>query len=202
MPPQQQRSEETRARLLDAAEACFARDGYDATGVAEICQAAGVSKGAFYHHFESKHSVFTALLDRWLAGIDEQLAVLDAQDGLVPQRLRGMAIVADQTLRHVDERWVLFLEFWSRAARDPETWRVTIQPLYRYRSRLVALVGQGIAEGSLAVVEPQAAANAIIALAIGQFVQAVLDPAGVDGEQAMLAGVEILLGGLERRQEP
>ena len=58
----QQRSEETRTHILKAALDLFSKNGYDATSVANICQAAGVSKGAFYHHFASKHSVFQALL--------------------------------------------------------------------------------------------------------------------------------------------
>ena len=37
---------ETRSRILQAAEECFTRYGYDSTGVAEICKAASVSKGA------------------------------------------------------------------------------------------------------------------------------------------------------------
>ncbi|MCX6071787.1 MAG: helix-turn-helix domain containing protein, partial [Chloroflexi bacterium] len=56
----------TEARILDAAAECFGRRGYDATGVADLCETAGVSKGAFYHHFPSKQAVFMALLNRWL----------------------------------------------------------------------------------------------------------------------------------------
>ncbi|MCJ7737907.1 MAG: TetR/AcrR family transcriptional regulator [Anaerolineae bacterium] len=52
--PTQQRSQATQTSILDAAAAAFAEQGYDATGVAEICKRAGVSKGAFYYHFESK----------------------------------------------------------------------------------------------------------------------------------------------------
>jgi len=62
----QQRSEETYSRILDAAAASFARNGYERTGVAEICHAAGISKGAFYYHFSSKQALFLALLQRWL----------------------------------------------------------------------------------------------------------------------------------------
>ena len=50
----QQRGEETHNRILDAAMEAFARDGYDDTSVAEICNLAGVTKGGFYHHFPSK----------------------------------------------------------------------------------------------------------------------------------------------------
>jgi len=72
----QQRGEETRKRLLDAAQEAFALYGYDGTSVAEICRRTGVTKGAFYHHFPSKQDVFLELLERWLEGVNAQLAAL------------------------------------------------------------------------------------------------------------------------------
>jgi AcrR family transcriptional regulator len=62
----QQRGEETRSHILDVAGELFAERGYDATSVAGICARAGVTKGAFYHHFKSKQAVFLELRDRWL----------------------------------------------------------------------------------------------------------------------------------------
>jgi AcrR family transcriptional regulator len=67
----------TRVRIIDAAEALFSEQGYAATSIKQICRSAGVSIGSFYHHFEDKAAVTTALLDRanerfaaTLAGID------------------------------------------------------------------------------------------------------------------------------------
>ena len=57
------RSSQTRTAIIDSATRCFVREGYDSTGVAEICENAGVSKGAFYYHFESKEAVFLELID-------------------------------------------------------------------------------------------------------------------------------------------
>ena len=62
----QRRGQESRERILEAAQLCFAQDGYNATGVAQICRRAGLSKGAFYHHFATKQAVFLELLNRWL----------------------------------------------------------------------------------------------------------------------------------------
>ena len=58
----EQRREETRAALLEAATQAFSDRGYDATGVAELCRRAGVSKAAFYYHFERKQAIFMAML--------------------------------------------------------------------------------------------------------------------------------------------
>ena len=46
-----------RARVLGAAVDLFARQGYDATSVAEVVTQAGVAKGGFYHHFASKEAL-------------------------------------------------------------------------------------------------------------------------------------------------
>lgn len=49
---------ETREKLLETALALIWQSNYSVVGVNEICKQAGVTKGAFYHHFESKASLF------------------------------------------------------------------------------------------------------------------------------------------------
>jgi AcrR family transcriptional regulator len=52
----------TRATLIDVATELFASRGYEATVIPAVLQAAGVSRGALYHHFESKEALFEAVL--------------------------------------------------------------------------------------------------------------------------------------------
>lgn len=59
----QARAEATRQRILDSAVDLFAESGYGETGLADILQRAGVSKGAFYYHFDSKESVAVAIIE-------------------------------------------------------------------------------------------------------------------------------------------
>jgi AcrR family transcriptional regulator len=56
------RGEETRRKLLNAAEACFSRYGFYATSVADITRRAGVSLGAFYLYFPSKTEILAELV--------------------------------------------------------------------------------------------------------------------------------------------
>ena len=67
-----------RDRLIAAGTDAFRQNGFDATSVDEICSAAGVSKGAFFHHFESKASLAHACLLAW-NGMSMKLADKVAQ---------------------------------------------------------------------------------------------------------------------------
>jgi AcrR family transcriptional regulator len=58
---QQQRREETTAALIAAARELFAKDGYEATSLDAVAGSARVTKGAVYHHFESKRELFAAV---------------------------------------------------------------------------------------------------------------------------------------------
>jgi AcrR family transcriptional regulator len=64
----------TRDRLVEAAREAFGHRGYEATSVAEILDAAGVAKGALYHHFATKEALFDAVLNRVVEEIAEAAA--------------------------------------------------------------------------------------------------------------------------------
>jgi TetR/AcrR family transcriptional regulator, transcriptional repressor for nem operon len=56
---------DARRKLLDASFTVIRAKGYSATTVDDLCSAAGVSKGAFFHHFESKEALGVAAADHW-----------------------------------------------------------------------------------------------------------------------------------------
>ncbi|MBI4911234.1 MAG: TetR/AcrR family transcriptional regulator [Acidobacteria bacterium] len=56
---------ESRIRLLDAALAVFRAKGYAATRIEDICTAAGLTKGSFFHHFAGKEDLAVAAAEHW-----------------------------------------------------------------------------------------------------------------------------------------
>lgn len=192
------RGEETRERILAVAEEYFARQGYEATSVAEICRQAGVSKGAFFHYFPTKQAIFLELLERWLADLGEHLAALRAQASTVPEGLTRMAETAQQVFEMARGKLPIFLEFLSQAARDPKVWQATISPYRRYRAFFIGMIEAGIAEGSLRHVDPEAAANALVSMAIGLVLQATVDPDGANWGAITRESVQLLLEGIQQ----
>ena len=193
----QQRSEETRARILDAAIRRFAIAGYEVASVDDICTEAGVSKGAFYHHFPTKQAIFLALMQAWLAKIDVGLDA--AREDTVPKTLLHMTDLLPGVFAAAEDRLPMFLEFWLQASRDETVWKAIIAPYRHYQESFSKLIADGVAEGSLKPVDSQVAAQAIVSLAVGLVLQGVLDPHGADWEKTARESMRILMNGLEKQ---
>lgn len=195
----QSRGEETRARILAAAADCFARHGYDATGVAEICRCAGITKGGFYHHFSTKQAVFLELLEQWLSEMDAQFEILRSEATWVPAALMQMAEMVGRVLAS-GEQLPIFFEYWRQAVHDPAVRQITIAPYRHYRDFFARMIEAGTAEGSLRPVDPQVAAHVLVSMAVGLVVQGAFDPHGADWGQVTRNGVRMFLDMLEKEE--
>jgi AcrR family transcriptional regulator len=196
----QHRSEETRNRILDAATQLFSKTGYDATGVAEICQSAGVSKGAFYHHFSTKQAVFVELLNSYLTSIDNGFTAMRREGKEVPQVILQMAAIAGSLFQTADIHLPIFLEFWTQANHDPQIWETAIAPYRRYQYYFAEMIQEGIEQGSLQPVDAQLAARVVVSLAVGMLMQSLFDPSITDWQTEAKRSMELLLNGLVRRK--
>jgi AcrR family transcriptional regulator len=194
---QQQRAEETHTRILEAALEGFARYGYDATSVAEICRRAGVTKGGFYHHFPSKQAVFLAMLERWLDDIDRLLEVARSGAENIPEELVRMTSLVRHVFQEAGGRLPIFLEFLAKAGQSPVVWQATVAPFRRYHTFFAQMIKEGIEEGSLREMDPDLASNVLLSFAIGLLVLGLLDPFGADWGQVANGGMTMLLEGLE-----
>ncbi len=192
----QQRSEETRARILDAALRKFAIAGYDAASVDDICAEAGVSKGAFYHHYSTKQAVFLALMQGWLKMID--MGIDAARKDTIPETLVQMTNLLPGIFAAAEDRLPMFLEFWLQASRDETIWKAVIAPYRHYQEHFARLVEDGISEGSLKPADSRVAAQVIVSLAVGLVLQGVLDPHGADWEKTARESMQILMNGLAK----
>lgn len=188
---------ETEARILSAAAECFSRKGFDGTGVADVCTTAGVSKGAFYHHFPSKQAVFLALLNRWLTVLDEQLLAATQQTSSAAEAMKRIAGMSRVVFQSASGQLPIFLEFWSQSAHDPNVWKNTIAPYQRYREYFSLLIETGVAEGSIRKADAATAGPALMALVIGVLLQGMMDPSGADWSAVMEQGVALLVQGMQ-----
>lgn len=121
-------TEQTKAKLVAAASRLFATQTYQDTSVSDIAAAAGVTKGAFYHHYASKEDLLLYVqetaLDEVIEQSEEVFALqLDASEELsrlLKIQLETMAKHREALVASITERRSLEPEKWSkiRSKRD------------------------------------------------------------------------------------
>jgi len=190
----QQRSEETQTKITDAAIKLFSNHGYNKASVDDICKEAGISKGAFYHHFESKQALFLALLDGWLQTIDN--AIEASKDKTVPEAFIQMTEAFPYIFETAGEGLPMFLEFWLQASRDKKIWEASIAPYRRYHRYFTSLIKKGVYEGSFVEVDPELASRMIVSTAMGLLLQSLLDPKGAKWEKVARESTTMLVNSL------
>jgi AcrR family transcriptional regulator len=193
----QQRSEETQSQIIKSAIKLFSAHGYTAASVDMICKDAGISKGAFYHHFESKQALFLALLDSWLETID--MGIETSREKTVPETFLQITEAYPYIMKTASQGLPMFLEFWLQASRDEKIWQASITPYRRYHKYFTALIKKGVEEGSFVEVDPEVASRLIVSTAMGLLLQSLLDPKGAKWEKVAKESSDMLVNSLLKK---
>lgn len=194
------KGEETRHRILESAVICFSESGYEKTGVAKICRVAGVSKGAFYHHFPTKQALFLELLNHWLEGLDAQILIIREKASDVPSALTQIATMVRQVFEAGRGKLPMFLAFLNQAAHDKAVWLATLSHYQHYQSVFAEIIKAGVDEGSIADIDPEIAAKTLVSLGVGLVLQGTLDTDNVDWGMVTERSILLLLNGMLRRE--
>lgn len=110
-----------RATLLSAARLVFAERGYHRANVADILTAAGVARGTFYNHFESKRDVFAAVLAELMAEIGGVVKPIDVSRAVPQQVHENLRAIANGMAEAGDAVRILFTDALSVDADGEET---------------------------------------------------------------------------------
>jgi TetR/AcrR family transcriptional regulator, transcriptional repressor for nem operon len=141
----------TREQIVQAGLKCLVEKGFNAVGVQDITDAAGVPKGSFYNHFASKEALGVEIVERYGAN---QMRREILTDSAVPalQRLR----------RHFDRINTLYAEshftrncilggFSAELANQSEAIRASLRKLYgEWTKDLEATIAEAQAQGEIA----------------------------------------------------
>jgi len=108
---------ESKTKLLNAALTVIRAKGYTATRVEDLCEAAGLTKGSFFHHFDSKEALALAAADYWNEGtgalfasapyhaladpLERLLAYLDFRKGLLTGELADFTCLVGTMVQEI-----------------------------------------------------------------------------------------------------
>ena len=184
-----------RDSIVDTSARVFARQGYHATGINELCTANGLGKGALYHYIGSKEELLAAIHDRVM---DEVLASgerVASYDGTPPAKL---AMLGDELLdiiaRYPDHVWVFLHEFPSLTGERAKRFR---DRRHTYEAQVEQILRDGIKSGDFRDVDPRL--TALAWLGMHNYTYLWLKPNGpMSAHDVASRFADIFIGGIER----
>ncbi len=177
---------DTAARILDAACDLIAEEGIDDVRIARVAQRAGASTGLVHHYFSTREELLEqALIHSFERAGDERFG---EEGESAATAAAGVAAAIRESLPAPGEQereWVLWVELWLRAVREPDLRPVANRLYERYRAWLASLIRAGLESGEFREgIDPEAAADVAMALLDGAGVRAMLDDPGMGVEDA------------------
>ena len=169
MSPRRKLSDARRRQILKAAVRVIASKGLCDTGIKDVADQAGTSPALVIYYFGTKDALLAEALafaeDRFYAQTAEAVAgMASARDRLV--ELVRCSCSVGEAEDDFDE-WVLWLDLWARAPRDPDVARDRAAMDRRWRTTIGEIVRQGQAAGEFAPVDVDAFALRLAALIDG-----------------------------------
>jgi AcrR family transcriptional regulator len=186
--------EQRKTQFTAAAWRCVAERGYRSLTVDDICQEAGLSKGAFYTYFATKQALLFALLDEDSATMEALIAELTEARGSAIERTRRL--IQEVLARAEDSALVqLRADLWAEMQAD-ESLRERMVEVVATRRRLFATwITEAVEAGELVDVPANAFAAVLVALTDGLMLHRALDPSGFRWANVRRA-VDVLLAGI------
>ena len=200
----------TRERILEAASKLVVDRGFAATSVDAVLDAAGTTKGAFFHHFESKAALGHALVERYAAGdialLEEFLGRAEASSDDPAEQLVAFLRLFEEAAGELAqaESGCLYVSFVQQSQLvDETTFEMIVAAVLAWRERLVAKLEAAAALHPPAVdVDLRSLADLAFTTFEGAFilVRTMGDPSLMRGQLAHLRRYVELLFGLDPRQ--
>jgi AcrR family transcriptional regulator len=198
-------SEQTVARLLEAATRLFVTNGYHGTSIADIAEATNLTKGALYSHFVSKSDLLFALIKKWEAQfLDRMIQVVNAANGDAMAKLDRMLSFSAAFAGENRELCLLLTLISAELYGSENEFAKELARLYaRFAQFLRGIVEEGKAQG---LFDPDldafTLANVIIAVHDGILLQWHRSRDLLDGKDYVRMGRRVALHGIRPSRLP
>lgn len=188
----------SRDKLLESAATLFLDKGYEAVSVNDICKHAEVSKGSFYHYFETKQVLFLILMEDWSSNLMQSiLSQPISVDSDLKDVLIKMPYHFETAFAVVPKGFPILVDFWRQAMGDPAIWKTALEPYRYFTGFFMQIVETGQLNGSIRKdVNSEILARLLVAVAMGYLLEASFDQDTANWSAITSEGLKLLLEGI------
>jgi AcrR family transcriptional regulator len=170
--------ESRRQEIVDAARACFLRNGFHRTTTDEICREAAITPGGLYHYFGGKDEIIAAVIQQSANEVVDRLSTLLEEAGGMRAAFADVAAFFMETMQdpNIDNVTRLDIEIWAEALKNEKLYQSSQQGWAMRRQWMETMVKKAAEEGIYNVkdIDARGLSSLLIAILVGMRIAKVL----------------------------
>jgi AcrR family transcriptional regulator len=163
--------ESRRQEIIQAARACFLRNGFHRTTTDEICREASITPGGLYHYFGGKDEIIAAVIQETANEMVERFRSVIDSAGDIRQAFADISGLFIETMQdpELDKLVRLDLEIWAEGLKNQKLYEISKQSWGMRRQLMEHFVKQGAEGGiySMPDVDARGLSSLLVATLIG-----------------------------------
>ena len=167
---------------------------FEKIDINEICRQAGVTKGAFYHHFATKQQLLLELLDNWINSIALQMEPSDFTNSDPVSIINTIIEKLQPVFEQAGRQLPVFLHLYLNAVNDSQLRVYVLKSYNNFVSFFSGIIKNGRKKGFIKKnIDPENVSRILFSITLGLLIQGLIDPEGANWGQLAKDSIALLL---------
>jgi AcrR family transcriptional regulator len=190
---QEERKKTAINNILDAAEEYVQKNGVSDIDINKICKSAGLTKGAFYHHFRDKQHLLLSLFNRWIVKVSSEIKLTEYKDtDPVDLIIQIIDSISPAFIRSTNQL-PIFLELYVRAINDKKLKKYVVESYNSFISFFSEVLKNGMDRGFVKKGNYEQLSKILFSLTLGLLIQGLINPDSENWQKIAKKSVSLIL---------
>jgi AcrR family transcriptional regulator len=190
---QKERKLKSINKILDAAEKYIQENGIYNTDIAKICKIAGLSKGAFYHHFQNKQHLLLEIFNRWINRVSAEIEFTEYKNINTVDLIVNIIDSITPAFENSSNQLPMFIELYTEAISDNNSRTYVLETYNNFITFFSELLKNGMAKGFIKKADPVKVSKILFSISLGLLIQGLIDPHSENWQEMAKESIRLLL---------
>jgi AcrR family transcriptional regulator len=190
---QEERKTTSINKILDSAEDFIQNYGMCNIDINKICKSAGLTKGAFYHHFQNKQQMLLEIFNRWIKRVSSEVEITGYKDINTVDLILHIIDRITPAFENAKNQLPIFIELYSEAISDSKSRTYVLESYNNFISFFSDLLKNGMVKGFIKKADPVKVSKILFSINLGLLIQGLIDPESEDWPEMAKESIRLLL---------
>jgi AcrR family transcriptional regulator len=180
-------------KILDSAEEYIQEKGINNIDIIEICKLAGLSKGAFYHHFQNKQHLLIEIFNRWLNRVSSEVELTEYKNINTVDLILHIVDRITPAFENTSNQLPIFIELYIEAINNKNSRTYVLESYNNFIAFFSDLLKNGIDKGFIKKADPVRVSKILFSITLGLLIQGLMDPESENWSEMAKESIRLLL---------